>query len=352
VIHSTAPRPEIVGRSPFTGWLVHILAGLKIASTARQPVFDEDVWDLTGLLDVSIQIPPNVLTWDFTKIEDDGWRLVAREFLVAVLVPRHERVLTLPLARRDALGLATCHDRLATVITWFRWLTGQGVQSLEQVTQDHCDRYLHQRQADGVHNPAVMGEVSAIKDLARYGELFTADRYRPGFVPWDGTSAKAVSSFSTNGENKTPPVADRVLRPALLAGLFLVEVLGPHVAELMDHIRVRRATRPDASRPRRDAFGELAQSYVAQGQPLPEVDGHVVRDRLKGGIGRIHCCESVSASWAVTWAHSSSGHRRFVRFGISPKPQSRRSESRPSGRVALPSSTAVTALALRRGPRR
>jgi hypothetical protein len=184
VIHSTAPRPEIVGRSPFTGRLVHILAGLKIASTARQPVFDEDVWDLTGLLDVSIQIPPNVLTWDFTKIEDDGWRLVAREFLIAVLVPRHERVLTLPLARRDALGLATW---LATVITWFRWLTGQGVQSLEQVTQDHCDRYLHQRQADGVHNPAVMGEVSAIKDLARYGELFTADRYRPGFVPWDGT---------------------------------------------------------------------------------------------------------------------------------------------------------------------
>ena len=40
-----------------------------------------------------------------------------------------------------------------------------------------------------------MAEVSAIKDLARYGELFTADRYRPGFVPWESASAKTVSGF-------------------------------------------------------------------------------------------------------------------------------------------------------------
>jgi hypothetical protein len=82
------------------------------------------------------------------------------------------------------------------------------------VTQDHCDRYLQQRQGDGANNSAVMAEASAIKDLARYGELFTADRYRPGFMPWEGTSAKTVSGYSAHGENKTPPVPDHVLRPA------------------------------------------------------------------------------------------------------------------------------------------
>ncbi len=284
--YPAAPRPEAAGRSPFAGQLVHILAGLHMAPDARQPVFDEGVWDLTGVPDVSVQVAPNVLIWDFTKIEHEGWRLVARELLIAVLAPGHEHVLTLPLARRDPLGLATCHSRLSAVITWFQWLSGQGVRDLEQVTQDHCDRYLQQRQGDGANNSAVMAEASAIKDLARYGELFTADRYRPGFMPWEGTSAKTVSGYSAHGENKTPPVPDHVLRPALLAGLFLVEVLGPHVAELMDHIRARRAKPLDASRPRRGKFGELAQWHVAMGQPLPQVDEHVVRERLAAGWNR------------------------------------------------------------------
>jgi hypothetical protein len=72
---------------------------------------------------------------------------------------------------------------------------GSGGWELEQVTQEHCDRYLQQRQGDGLNSSAVMAEVSAIKDLARYGELFTADRYRPGFVPWESASAKTVSGF-------------------------------------------------------------------------------------------------------------------------------------------------------------
>jgi hypothetical protein len=281
--YPAAAGPEAAGRSPFAGQLVHVLAGLRMAPDARQPVFDEGIWDLTGAAEVSVQVAPNILTWDFTKIEDEGWRLVARELLIAVLAPGHEQVLTVPLARRDPLALATCHSRLSAVTTWFQWLSGQGVRGLEQVTQEHCDRYLQQRQGDGLNSSAVMAEVSAIKDLARYGELFTADRYQPGFVPWEGVSAKTVSGYSSHGENKTPPVPDHVLRPALLAGLFLVEVIGPHVADLMDRIGDRRA-RPLASRgPRRGEFGELARQHVATGQPLPQADKHVVRERLAAG---------------------------------------------------------------------
>jgi len=281
--YPAAPGPEAPGRSPFAGQLVHVLAGLRMTPDARQPVFDEGIWDLTGASEVSVQVAPNILTWDFTKIEDEGWRLVARELLIAVLAPAHERVLTVPLARRDPLALATCHSRLSAVTTWFQWLSDQGIRDLEQVTQEHCDRYLQQRQGDGLNSSAVMAEVSAIKDLARYGELLTADRYRPGFVPWEGTSAKTVSGYSSHGENKTPPVPDHVLRPALLAGLFLVEVLGPHVAELMDRIGARRAKPLASSRPRGDEFGELAQRHIASGQPLPQADEHVVRERLGAG---------------------------------------------------------------------
>jgi hypothetical protein len=57
-------RPAPAGRSPFAGQLVRILAGLHMAPDARQPVFDEGVWDLTGVPDVSVQVAPNVLTWD------------------------------------------------------------------------------------------------------------------------------------------------------------------------------------------------------------------------------------------------------------------------------------------------
>ena len=53
-----AAAAEVPGRSPFTGQLVHVLAGLRMAPDARQPVFDEGVWDLTSASDVSVQVAP------------------------------------------------------------------------------------------------------------------------------------------------------------------------------------------------------------------------------------------------------------------------------------------------------
>jgi len=131
--YPAAPRPEAPSRSPFAGQLVHVLAGLRLTPDARQPLFDEGIWDLTGAAEVSVQVAPNILTWDFTKIEHEGWRLVARELLIAVLAPGHEQVLTVPLARRDPLALATCHSRLSAVTTWFQWMSDQGIRDLEQV---------------------------------------------------------------------------------------------------------------------------------------------------------------------------------------------------------------------------
>jgi len=92
-----------------------------------------------------------------------------------------------------------------------QWLTSQGVTSLRQVGQEHCDRYLQHRQATRPASASAMHDILAIKDVAHYGELFTADSYRPGFMPWHGKSAAVVAGFSPRGENKTPPVPEDLL---------------------------------------------------------------------------------------------------------------------------------------------
>ena len=86
--------------------------------------------------------------WDFTAITDPGFRLVAKELLFALLAPQHQAVAALPHAYRVPLAIPTCRERLTSVTSWLNWLTGQGITSLAQVTQQHCDAYLdHRRHA-------------------------------------------------------------------------------------------------------------------------------------------------------------------------------------------------------------
>jgi hypothetical protein len=57
-----APLPERIGASPFAGHLVHELMGLDLDPEAKHPRFDDDIWDLTGILGAPIQLSdPNGL---------------------------------------------------------------------------------------------------------------------------------------------------------------------------------------------------------------------------------------------------------------------------------------------------
>jgi hypothetical protein len=278
-----APLPERVGVSPFRGRLVHELMGLDLEPAAKHPRFDDDIWDLTGVLDAPIQLRPQRLVWDFTAIPYLHWQVMVREFLVAIRAPQHDAVATLPWARRQRLSLQTCIDRRFDVFAWLRWLADEGVERLTQVTQEHCERYLRRREDDGLGPSSLKSVTLAIKDLARYGELFTTDRYPPAFMPWAGKSATMVAGYVKPGENVTSPVPDLVLRPALTAGLYLVEVLGPHVADLVDQ-SVRRRTKPvSGRRARRDEFAALMARYIEDRSALPELDDHDVRERLNTG---------------------------------------------------------------------
>jgi hypothetical protein len=91
--HAT-PLSERHGPSPSAGYSVHELMGLDMNPAAEHPRFDDDIWDLTGVLGAPIQLKPQRLVWDFTAIPHSRWQVIVREFLVRA--PRHDAVATLP----------------------------------------------------------------------------------------------------------------------------------------------------------------------------------------------------------------------------------------------------------------
>lgn len=239
----TAPATHLPGdpaRSPFAGHRVCDIAGLALVSGSAGPRFDEPIWDLNDLAGKPVQLAGTVLVWDFTAITRPHWRWVARELLLALLAPGHDRVAALPLAYRRALHPITCGIRLDFLTRWFNWLSGQGVTYLGDVTQLHCDRFLQHERKRGLAASTILSIAVVIKDVARYGELFTADRYRDGFIPWNGKSLAEVSGYRRGGENVTQPVPPEILQPALQAALHMVEAVGPHLAAVVEQQRSRK----------------------------------------------------------------------------------------------------------------
>jgi hypothetical protein len=299
----TTPLPgpgPLTGRSPFAGADVCQHAGLTLPPGARGPRFDDDLWDFTDVTGLPASMPLAVRRFAFEPISDLRWRLVAKELVFAMLAPRHEAVALLPRANRTPVHLQTANGRLGEAARFLNWLAGQGVASLGEVGDHHCEAYLlHRRQVlDG--QEAVVGERSpgtrrraaqVIIDLLNYGELFTADRPDPGLRPWGGATATAVAEMpSGRGMNKTTPLGDDVLRPMLAAALYLASAVGPHAIVLNQ--QVREADQQWG----RSSPGEFAKvshapvtqitglldRYRSDGKPLPMLPGHVVSGRLAG----------------------------------------------------------------------
>ncbi len=285
-------------RSPFAGAGVCDAAGFRLRPGLRGPVFDDDIWDFAGVVGLPVHLHPWQRRLNFTAIAAPRWVVVAKELLLALLAPRHPAVTVLPWAYRTPLHLNTCHARLQELTRWLNWLTAQGVASLQEVTDEHCEAYLaHRRHARDEHgrllgdrSPATRrAAVLAILELNNYRELFTTDRYPAGLRPWGGASASSVAEFTKSGENKTPPVPQRVLQPMLAAALYLTGTLGLCVVDLLR--QVRQADRPDRARsqltatrrlPRRQLTAVLHQ-HAARADPLPLLPEHFVRHRLAVG---------------------------------------------------------------------
>jgi hypothetical protein len=302
VTTTTLPSPvSPPGRSPFAGADVCQQAGLTLPPGTRRPVFDDDLWDFTDVTGLPVSMPLSDRRFSFTPVLNPAWRLVAKELILAMLAPRHPAVTPLPRAFRTPVHVRTAVKSLGETTRLLNWLTSQGLGSLGEISDRHCEAYLlYRRQVLDEHD-AVVGErgpgtgrsaAQAIINLLNYGELFTADRPDPGLRPWGGATATAVSGMpSGRGMNKTPPLADDVLQPMLAAALYLTSVIGPHAVTLNQQVREagRRWGRSSAAGfadPHRAPVAEftrLLDRYQSDRSPLPMLPAYLAEDRLAAG---------------------------------------------------------------------
>ncbi len=289
------------GRTPFAGADICQQAGLTLPPGARRPKFDDDLWDFTDVTGLPVSMGPTIRRLSFAQVTDARWRLVAKELIFAMLVPRHEAVASLPQAYRTPVHLATASRRLGETIRFLNWLTGQGIASLSAVSAHHCEAYLSHRRHVTDEDGTVVGELSpgsrrsaaqAVVDLVGYGELFTADRPDPGLRPWGGATASAIAEMpSGRNANKTQPLSNDVLQPMLAAALYLASVIGPHAVTLNQQVRDAdrqwgRSAPGEFAKPSRPpvaAISRLLDRYQHDSSPLPMLPGHVVSERLSAG---------------------------------------------------------------------
>ncbi|WP_433207078.1 site-specific integrase [Nocardia sp. CA-107356] len=299
MIASAASAIGFGSQSPFTGIDICENAGLVLPEGTRRPLFDEDLWDFTHVIGLPVDMPPADRRLDFTPISDPRWRLVAKELIFALLVPRHPAVAPLPRAHRIPLHLRSCSARLEEAARLFAWLTARAAASLTELDDHACEAYLAFRRYATDEDGTVVGEQSSnvraaaliVVNLVDYQELFTADRVRPDLRPWGGATANAVAEMSSGtGMNKTQPVPNEVLQPMLTAALHLTETIGPHAIELNQEIRENnrtcsanapglRATAPTAV----DDISALLADYAASGTPLPQIEDHFADRRITAG---------------------------------------------------------------------
>ena len=263
-------------------------------------MFEDDLWDFTAVIGLPNQMSKVSRRFGFTAIANVGWRLVAREQIMAMLAPRHEAVMLLPRAYRTPLHLLTASGRLAELTRFLNWLTGQGLTSLGDLDAGRCEAYLAHRRYLHDENGRVAGERSpatrraaaqTVVDLVNHRELFSLDRVPEGLRPWGGAAPSAVAEMPCGtGQNKTPPVGDSVLQPMLAAARYLADTLGPHAIELLQQVRDadRRWSHAHGdhvftSRLPAEEITQLLADYERRHEPLPLAAGHTIRDRLAAG---------------------------------------------------------------------
>ncbi|MFF2128719.1 hypothetical protein ACFVW1_25680 [Streptomyces olivochromogenes] len=289
---SVPVRPRRRAGSVFAHGNVCDIAGLKLTPGVKGPLFEQDRWDLSGLADAHRMVTDAELLWDFTEIINPSWRVVAKEVLLAMLAPRHETVLECPLALRTVRSPRTCYRYLRQLTAWFNWLTNEGLVTLEQVTQELCEHYLEEshwsvpvpgeprRRLD----PGTMRElVSAVQVLSLYGDLASTDGYSAGCAPWNGKPAASVVGIKLNAQNRTPPVPDAILQPLLATCLYLVDVVGPHVADLLAQVRADAAQDsglPGGTMAHLPALRRVIEEIRAAGEPLPALADNQTTKRV------------------------------------------------------------------------
>ncbi|MFJ6636699.1 sensor domain-containing protein [Streptomyces sp. NPDC091376] len=198
----------------------------------------------------------------------------------------------------------------------------QGIYALKDVRQELCEQYLEARswsvpepdQPQRRLDPGTLSEiVRTMKLVPLYGELLSTDGHRPGFIPWPGKTAAQVVGAKSGRANRVPPVPDHILQPLLATCLYLVNDIGPHLADLLDELRADTAAAADSPRctvKHLPAIQDVLAQMRAAREPLPAISAqkaeavaeHSDRDPLAhlaaNRPGRNIGVRELSRSWA------------------------------------------------------
>ena len=292
--------------SPHPGrWASHF-AGADVVSTAADlelnpgatgPIFDSDLWDLTEIKGRPRADDRSAYLWNFANIKNERWRTIAKDLALALLAPTFPLIAELPLAHRTPFKPTTVASYVSQLTRWLNWMTAQGLTSMAEVDTDICNEYLDEARwarCDANSSPrlrmpkTVAGMIKSLQALSFYNDFFEADRYAPGFMPWDGRSPDVVAGVEPVSENATPPIPLELLDPLLANCLYLVDVIGPRLAPVVESWRADptpwgvRARRGLTSA-QRIAVLEALDMQRQVGEPMAKATSNLVQRRLNEG---------------------------------------------------------------------
>lgn len=324
-----ASSPALAGHHPFHGLPVIETAGLRREPGSPRPVFDQDVWDLTGLADAPVVMTAHRKILDFTAITNSRWRQVAREYLMARLAPLHPDVAILPQAFRFPLNPNSLWSELRHLALWFNHLTSVGITTLSQVRQHHCDVYLAAASRSATNPDRLLSPATTVariripQFLSLYAEILS-DCYQTGFSPWPGRSADEVTGYVRSDENRVPPVPDTLLRPLLANCLYLLETIGPPLAA--EAAAARAADEQEIASRRGllireiDGLREAIERRRKTRTSAPRATKSTVTQRLKNGWSPSDPLLHMSWHPLVVEAAGAMGHRRDLET-LRPEPE-------------------------------
>ncbi|OMI88452.1 hypothetical protein BSZ07_17390 [Streptomyces sp. M1013] len=282
--------------SVFAGAAICEVIRLPVRLGCHSPVFEQNVWDLTVVDGIPRFFSSSRRILDFTKIHNPRWWTVAKEYLLALMAPDHEQVRVLPNAYRLPKTVITCQQRLEWLTSWMNWLTQQGVTDLDQVTQEHCDRFVQHRSTIYDRDGAPLRDASDAtcmfaelipRELAYYSELLSTDRYRDGFCPRTTVTVQTAG----NDENKTQPARAELQQPLLASALFLVQKVGPRLIALQQEVEQQRASPRDPAMPpadREKALIKVLRRHARTGEPLVQTPPDGLEYKIAKGWDRAH----------------------------------------------------------------
>ncbi|MFJ7997127.1 site-specific integrase [Streptomyces sp. NPDC096310] len=292
--HTAVSTAEPPG-SAFAGLALCPAVGFALPPGQAGPVFGQDVWDFSQVTGLPAYMKTADRILDFTSIRNPLWRVVAKEYVAALMLPGHERVRELPKAVRTPHTVQTCNLKLKEAARWLNWLTSRGISRLGDVTEYHCTAYAAERarrldkggEVIGQQSPTMARAANVVIELAYYQELFSTDRYPADLQPFDGRAASTVAGLrrTRNGENSTPVVPDEVLQPLLGAALYMVQVLAPHILALRDQVRDLQQPAPSPEPRVRGVavLEEVVRRRIAEARPLDRLPQGRITLRLSKG---------------------------------------------------------------------